>query len=238
MIDFHSHILPGMDDGPETVEESLGMLSESWKQGVDLICSTSHFYADEEDPEEFLKRRRDAYLTLRRAMGYSRHYPEILLGAEVLYFPGISVAEEVKALALERVPFLLIEPTMMPWTDEMLDEIEQCGKTLECLPVIAHIDRYMRMLDDDTLMDRVLEREILIQANASFFLHRDTVDLAMESLKKDRIHFIGSDCHNLDDRKPNMKDAYKVIRKRGGEKAFRTMNERIYRYLRPGTDRN
>ena len=233
MIDFHAHILPGMDDGPDGVKLSLKMLDESRRQGVDLICATSHFYADEEDPETFLDRRAAAYRTLCRAMGTGRPYPRILLGAEILYFPGISVAEEVKALVLERVPFLLVEPPMIPWSDTMLDEIEQCGEALSCLPVIAHIDRFMRMLDDYTLMDRVLERDILIQANASFFLHRDTADLAVESLKKDRIHFIGSDCHNMDSRRPNMGDAFEAIRDRGGEDAFYAMNDRICRYLKP-----
>ena len=68
MIDFHSHILPEMDDGAEDLETSLEMLRESRRQGVDIICSTSHFYADEEDPESFLTRRSDAYERLQEAV--------------------------------------------------------------------------------------------------------------------------------------------------------------------------
>ena len=112
MIDFHSHILPEMDDGAESLETSLAMLRESKRQGVDVICSTSHFYADEEDPHSFLSRRGTAYLRLCSAMGDSPDYPKIVLGAEVLYFPGISVADEIKALRLMGTPFLLIEPPM------------------------------------------------------------------------------------------------------------------------------
>ena len=55
MIDFHTHILPGMDDGASDAAESLAMLRTSYQQGVDTLFATSHFYADEEDPASFLK---------------------------------------------------------------------------------------------------------------------------------------------------------------------------------------
>ena len=231
MIDFHSHILPEMDDGSESVEMSLAMLRESRRQGVDLICSTSHFYADEEDPASFLRRRAAAFARLTAAMKNPEDYPQILLGAEVLYFPGISGAEEVKGLRLERFPFLLVEPPMMPWTDDMLDEVEDCGKTLQCVPVIAHIDRYMRILHDQTLFERVSGRKLLIQVNASFFLHRDTQEFAVECLRRDRFHFIGSDCHNLGDRRPNIGMAAGVIREAGASGTFADFNARLYQLL-------
>ena len=231
MIDFHSHILPEMDDGSDRVETSLAMLRESKRQGVDLICSTSHFYADEEDPGSFLRRRSEAFERLSASMENPAEYPKILLGAEVLYFPGISVAEEVRGLVLTGSPFLLVEPPMMPWSDAMLDEVEACGRTLHCIPVIAHIDRYMRILDDYTLFDRVSGRKLLIQVNASFFLHRDTVDFALECLRGDRFHMVGSDCHNMDDRRPNMGDAASVIREAGLSTHFAKFNERLYQVL-------
>ena len=88
MIDFHSHILPGVDDGPETLEQSLAMLRESFLQGVDLMVSTSHFYGGDEYPEDFLKRRNEAARQLNNAMLFSAEvYPKVVLGAEVLFFP-------------------------------------------------------------------------------------------------------------------------------------------------------
>ena len=231
MIDFHSHILPEMDDGSESVEMSLAMLRESKRQGVDLICSTSHFYADEEDPASFLRRRSRAYHRLVDAMKNTEDYPKILLGAEVLYFPGISVADEVKDLKLSGSPFLLVEPPMMPWSDAMLDEVEACGKSLHCIPVIAHIDRYMRILDDYTLFERVKGRKLLIQVNASFFLHRDSRDFALDCLCNDQFHMLGSDCHNMDDRCPNIGDAASVIRDAGLTDLYAKFNERLYQLL-------
>jgi len=99
MIDFHSHILPGMDDGPETLEQSLAMLRDSFLQGTDLMVSTSHFYGGEEYPREFLRRRTAAVRQLKNAMLLSTEvYPRVVLGAEVLFFPGISEAEEIPLL--------------------------------------------------------------------------------------------------------------------------------------------
>ena len=232
MVDFHSHILPEMDDGAESVETSLRMLRESARQGVNVIFATSHFYADQEDPEHFLARRAAAYERLRAEQEKSvQVYPDIYLGAEVLYFPGMSGAEELKMLTLGSTNCLLVEPPMMRWTDTMLDEIEQTGANLSCVPVIAHIDRYMRMLGDNMLFDRVNGRRILIQVNASFFIHEDSRQIALKYLSEGRIHLMGSDCHNMTDRAPNLGEAAAVIRKAGVLKPFSDFNKRIYYFL-------
>lgn len=232
MVDFHSHVLPGMDDGARNVGVSLDMLRESGAQGVDVLFSTSHFYADEEDPASFLSRRAAAYEELTEAMARTgAAYPEIHLGAEILYFPGMSCADELKGLSMGDTGCLLIEPPMMRWTDMMLDEIEQTGANLGRIPVIAHIDRFMRMLGDDTLFERVRDRKMLIQVNASFFLRSDSLPLALKYLSEGRIHFMGSDCHNMDDRAPNMGMAANVILGAGERGAFSAFNERIYYFL-------
>ena len=96
MIDFHSHILPGIDDGSRNVKMSLGMIEELSRQGVDTICATSHFYVTQRTPEHFLERRQEAYELLEPVL--PDNAPRILLGAEVLYFPGISRLESLPSL--------------------------------------------------------------------------------------------------------------------------------------------
>ena len=167
MVDFHSHILPNMDDGSSGIEESLAMLREQQRQGCDVVFSTSHFYADDEDPASFLRRREEAYSRLLEAME-GEALPQIHLGAEILYFPGMSEADELSGLKMGGTNCILIEPPMCRWTDLMLDEIEQVGRNLKCIPVIAHLDRFMRLLNDYTLMERVYSRRMLVQYNASF----------------------------------------------------------------------
>jgi protein-tyrosine phosphatase len=148
------------------------------------------------------------------------------LGAEILYFPGISVAEEITGMMMERTRCLLIEPPLMPWSDFMIDEIEQTGINFRCIPVIAHVDRYMRILRDYSLIDRLQDRKILIQVNASYFLHEQTRGKAIADLRNDKFHFIGSDCHNLTNRAPNLGAMAQTICDYGAEEM---LNDFYYR---------
>ena len=67
MFDFHSHILPGIDDGSKDAETSVNMIAEEIRQGVSGIALTPHFYADTDDPETFLEKRARAFDELREA---------------------------------------------------------------------------------------------------------------------------------------------------------------------------
>lgn len=233
MIDFHSHILPKMDDGPECVETSLAMLRESFLQGVDIMVSTSHFYANEDYPQAFLERRMKAAKALQDAMLLQAEvFPRIVLGAEVLYFPGISQAEELASLMIGNSRCMLVEPPMARWTDSMLDEILYMGEKLECRPVIAHVDRYMTYLGDEFLISRVLEREMLIQVNADYFLNPTTTKSAMKHLKQGDIHLIGSDCHNMSTRTPKLGQVRRLVRTYGLQNEFNMLRRNAARLLK------
>lgn len=232
MIDFHSHILPQVDDGSRSVEESLSMLSWSFQQGVDFIVSTSHFYGDEEYPQQFLERRNRAYEQLQNEMMISaEEYPRIILGAEVLFFPGISEAEEIVNLRIGSSKCILIEPPMAIWSDRMLDEIEQMGNHFDLIPVIAHVDRYMQILRDKTLIDRVRERDMLVQVNTNYFLDPKTIKSAIQNLKQGKIQLIGTDCHNLENRSPNLWLARRQIKAFGAELEFNRLHQNAVELL-------
>ena len=234
MIDYHCHILPQMDDGPDRLSECLTMLRRSKEQGVEVMVSTSHFYADEDYPAQFVERRNAAFRCLREAMGRNTEsYPLIVLGAEVLYFPGISQAQDIEKLTIGSGRTILVEPPMAPWSDTMLDEIVELEENLHCRPVVAHVDRYMRMLKDKHLLDRVLERNLLVQVNASWFLDPKTVKSAVRNLKQGKIHLIGSDCHNLLGRSPNLGQARQQAKAFGAEAEFEELRRNALRLLFP-----
>ena len=234
MIDYHCHILPQMDDGPDRLSECLTMLRRSKEQGVEVMVSTSHFYADEDYPAQFVERRNAAFRRLREAMlRDAEGYPLVVLGAEVLYFPGISQAQDIEKLVIGSGRTILVEPPMAPWSDTMLDEIVELGENLRCQPVVAHVDRYMRLLKDKRLMDRVLERNLLVQVNASWFVDPKTVRFAVRNLKKGNIHLIGSDCHNLLSRSPNLGQARQQAKAFGAEAEFDELRRNAVRLLFP-----
>ena len=225
MIDFHSHILPGMDDGPRSVVESLDMLRSMLRQGVDTVVSTSHFYANDEYPGDFLKRRELAAGRLKEAMLFSEEiYPDVILGAEVLYFPGISEAEEIEQLRIENTRCILIEPPMAPWSEDMLDDIQYMGENMNLQPVIAHVDRYMSVLKDAALIDRVLRRNMIVQVNGTYFQNPKTKRAALKNLKAGKIQLIGSDCHNMASRPPDLGAARSVARMNRTEAEFQQLH--------------
>lgn len=217
MIDFHSHFLPGIDDGSDSVETSLRMLAMWREQGIGRICATPHFYAEHDTPERFLRRRQAAYEALLTAAG-AQPLPKIRLGAEVRYFTGVSTVESLPELCLSGTSFLLLEMPFVPWTERMLEEvavIRQRG----LFPVAAHLERYLSF-NSPKLIRRFMDMDIFIQCNAEFFLERRTARKALRLLREERIHFLGSDAHNLSSRAPNLGPALALIEGKLGPAAL------------------
>ena len=142
MMDFHSHVLPGMDDGSRSVEESIGMLHQMAVQGVNRVAATSHFYAFQESPESFLSRRAEAAACLKEAMEREEGLPEIHLGAEVRYYEGMSRTEALHEMVIEGTRLLLLEMPFTAWNERMLYEVRELEDNLRCTVLIAHIERY------------------------------------------------------------------------------------------------
>ena len=220
LTDFHSHILPGIDDGSPDPETSIAMLQREWQQGIRRVVATPHFYPRYEDPEKFLRRRNRAEEQLRRAMEAHSDLPELLVGAEVYYFRGISESEWLPQLTIQGTGAVLIEMPPAPWTETMLRELADIRVRWGYTPIIAHIDRYIGPLRTFGLPRKLQRLPVLVQANASFFLERRIASMAMKMLKADQIQLLGSDCHNLTDRTPNLGMARSVIERKLGSKAL------------------
>lgn len=231
MIDFHSHILPGIDDGSENVEMSLQMVSALQQQGVDTICATSHFYATERTPQRFLFRREEAFEALKDALPADA--PTILLGAEVLYFPGIAHMEELPELCLEGTNLLLLEMPFERWTEYMIREVMDIAHSGRFTILMAHIERYY-FQQPVSVWDSFLDNNILLQSNAEFFLPFLSRIRALKLLKQGRIHLLGSDCHNMSDRAPRLQEARTIIKNRTSDDYLDYIDELGRLILRTG----
>lgn len=236
VIDFHSHILPNVDDGSDSVSQSLDMLRLEAEQGVDCVVATPHFYANYDSPERFLRRRAAAEARLREAMAETGNFSEIIMGAEVYYFPGISESEPLLELTFSSKRCILLEMPEPPWTASMYREMERIWEKWGVTPVIAHVDRYIRPFKTHGIPDRLAQLPVLVQANAEFFLNRATRGLALRLLREDKIQLLGSDCHNMGSRKPNLADASSLIRKRLGQETIDRINSRGRALLLPDRD--
>lgn len=214
MIDFHSHFLPQMDDGSSSVEESIAMLRASYDYGVKVIVSTSHFRAQKEDPDSFLKRRAEALAKLPSDM---ENVPKIVLGAEVYYFDNMSHSDSVKKLRLEGTDYILVEMPFTRWSDNVVRDVCSIRKRLGLTPYLAHIERYLKYQKGTDYIERLMGEGVLIQSNASFFLDFSTGHKAMKMLKNGEINLLGSDTHNMTVRKPDLGPAVQKIEKKLGK---------------------
>lgn len=224
MIDFHSHILPGMDDGSRNVKESLQMLDASARQGITYIAATPHFIPSESSLEDFLRCRQRAFSQLKDV--WNPTFPRILLGAEVFYFDGMSRVEQMKVLCIEGTALLLLEMPSRTWTERMVREVAALQNRSDLNVLLAHIERYLGF-QRKKVWDGLLQAGVLMQCNASFFLRWNTRRRALHLLEAGKIHLLGSDCHNMEKRAPRMGAALEVI----GEKNRRALEERCFRML-------
>lgn len=216
IIDFHSHVLPGIDDGSSSVEESIAMLRKEAEQGITHVVATPHFYAQSDSPERFLRRRAEAEARLREAMAEHTGLPTLSVGAEVYFFRGISDSDILEALTINDTEYLLLEMPMARWTDPMYREMEEIPAKQGLTPIVAHVDRYIGPFQTHGIPQRLEQLPVLVQANASFFLRGMTRPMAMRMLREDRIHLLGSDCHNMADRAPNLGNAVAEIQRHLG----------------------
>ena len=224
VVDFHSHILPEIDDGSASVEESIAMLQMEYEQGIKHVIATPHFYARRDNLEQFMERRARSEQMLRKELARHIGLPELIVGAEVHFFTGISNSKAISNLVIDSTKCILIEMPYPPWTKEMYHELEQIHSKQGLVPIIAHVDRYISRFRTFGIPQKLAELPVLVQANAEFFLDRHTSSMALRMLREDRIHLLGSDCHNLKSRKPNLEAALNLIRKRLGEDALERIN--------------
>lgn len=228
MIDWHNHILPGMDDGSKDVAESISMLAMQTAQGVKTVIATPHFYANDETVDSFVERRAKAMEALKEQL--PENSPDIFLGAEVRYYQGISRLEGLKELRIEGTKLLLLEMPMSVWTESMVRElIELSGKNSVKI-VLAHVDRYLR-LQKQSVWDRIMESGIMMQINGSFITSLASKRKALALLEEGVVQFLGSDCHNLTSRPPVLGKALEVVRKKFGDEYVDQMQQYGYSLL-------
>lgn len=203
--DFHTHILPGIDDGSRNADMSVQMLKKEEEQGVERVIATPHFYPSDESLEDFLLKRTDALRKVRESYGGNI---EIVPGAEIFIYGGFSHSNNMEKLCIEGTNAVLLE---MPdiWTPRLIDDIFKI-RDEGFWPVVAHVDRYIN-LRNRRLINALIEENISMQANTGFILNKRTRKTALKMLQNQTIHFIGSDCHNLTTRKPDIGECSRYL---------------------------
>ena len=214
IIDLHSHVLPGIDDGSQSVEMSLAMLRREAEQGVTVVCATSHYYAKHSSIPAFCERRAEALERLAAVL--TDGLPRVLPAAEVAYFPRME-EQDLTPLCIQGTRTLMLEMPFADWTGLQLETVE--ALVLDCRydVVLVHPERFCFSKSNKHKLEKLAELPIGLQVNAGSLLRWGTRRLALDILQMAHMPLLGSDCHNLTSRPPNLKEGRKVVMQKLGE---------------------
>lgn len=216
MIDFHSHILPGIDDGAKDIETAAKMLTLSKSMGVDTVVATPHFYPWQDSVPEFLKKREESYKKLVEYISVHKlDVPEVILGAEVA-FSGDILNIDIGKLTIGNTEAILIELPFEYWNEWIYTELYRLSMEFGLDIILAHIERYIPGHRDFTKVEPFFDMNMCIQVNADSFLDRKGMKIIKKLVKRDKLHLIGSDMHNLENRITHMDEAVKKAGKKFG----------------------
>lgn len=216
MIDLHCHILPGIDDGAKTIDDSLALIEAEQRQNVNSIVFTPHFNIERISVEEFSERRKCSMNTLISSPDFAEYNISVKTGAEV-YFSLKLMDTDIKPLCFDGTDYILIElpVTERPYgLNHTLTDIINRGY----IPILAHVERYSYFSADPTMLYDLVMKGCLAQINASSLLrNNNTTSLALKYIKWEMVHIVCSDCHSIEHRPPNMKKAFSYIEKKLGK---------------------
>ncbi len=209
VFDFHSHILPGIDDGSRNIETSINMINKLKESGVEIIVATPHFYADKDRVDTFVNNREVAYEDLMEI--YDNDMPKLLLGAEVAFFKGISKAEKLSQLLIEGTNAMLLELPFTKWDESVINELEYLIHQRKITIILAHLERYMGILWNKPYIKKIFEMPVYIQINAESLIDAKRRNSVLKLFKKEQAHLLGSDCHGMHHRAPNLREGRDII---------------------------
>ncbi len=225
MVDIHCHLLYGVDDGPDTIEESKAMLIEAARQGVDAVILTPHYRQGmfPHDPDT-IRRHYSELLPIAKEAGV-----RMFLGTE--YHIDSECVEKLKGgrcLPLAGSEYVLAEyshDTSYSFIKETVQDLQFAGY----MPVIAHAERYACLVDDPGLVEELRRAGALIQLNADAVLGRtvrDEKQFCKNILNSGWADIIASDSHDLKERPCQMEKCRAFAAKKYGEAAAERMFEK------------
>lgn len=219
MIDTHSHILPELDDGSKSVDESIKMLQVLKEQGITHIIATPHFKMTDSKKsiDDFISKRNQSYQKLKSAIdSQGLELPKIHLGAEVLLTMDFIETEEKNKLCIENTDLMLIELPYYEWQSWMFRLLDELCKTTGIEPIIAHADRYVDFVSNE-MYESLFSLGYKTQVNAEFVNDKTAVKKLKKWLKSGQICYVGSDAHGIDFRPPTFDNYFSKIKKTAGD---------------------
>lgn len=226
LVETHCHILPGIDDGAPDVETSVKMVRRLKEQGAKAIILTPHYYSDSISYGNFIENRNAAFKQLSAALDDDD--PKLIPAAEVYITEYLFNNESLKKLCIGNSGYALIEHSFScDFSQKTYERLLNLNYDFGIKPILAHIERYNALMNDEDLLDEYINAGCLTQVNISSFSDapRGIRKKLIKYLESGRIHFIGSDCHNLSSRAPEYENGVNVILKKCGAQALEILEQ-------------
>lgn len=217
-VDMHCHILPEVDDGSQSPEETKAMLRQAWEEGIRVIVATPHYHRTRgKNDLELIKKQ--LLLTRQMAKEISPKM-QVCLGMEIYYGEDIpALLKEGKIVSIRKSRYVLLEFS----PDDEFQHIVNAVRKLQMsghAVIVAHIERYNCMRKDISRVEYLKEMGAYIQVNTGSITGsygRSVKKFLREILQEGFVHVVGTDAHGPEKRSPKMREAYKEVMKRCGE---------------------
>ena len=217
-VDIHCHILPGVDDGSQTPEETKAMLQKAWDEGIQIMVATPHYHKQRgKNDIELIKK----LLLLTRKLAKEVHPKmQICLGMEIYYGEDVpELLKEGRVVSIRKSRYILVEFSPGDEFQYILNavrKLQMSGHTV----IIAHIERYNCLRKDISNVEYLREMGAYLQVNTGSITGsygRSVKKFLREVLKAHLVQLVGTDAHGSERRTPKMQEAYKEVVKRCGE---------------------
>ena len=221
-IDIHSHILPGVDDGSESMEQTVRMLHTAIKEGISTIIATPHYEPGGDNPsvEELNNIMKQVQ---EEALKIDKNF-KLYLGNEVFYSESVvSLLKSGDALTLAGSRYVLIE---FPYGADFKSIYKGINNFIYhgYIPILAHVERYYNIHRRQEMIEELIKMGCYIQMNSSSliggFMNTDA-SYNRKILNKGLVHFVASDCHCDRIRVPIMQTAVNQLLKKCDEEAVK-----------------
>ena len=212
MIDFHNHVLPGVDDGSKNMEMTLNMLRTASNQGVKKIINTTHLqHPKMEGKNTDFEYIQDISKKVINEAKYNGIDIDIKIASEVYYLPNLCELIDNPLATINNYMLIEFPAIIVPNNfEETFFQLKLKGIT----PILAHPERYRFVQEDVGKLERLKEMDVLFQIDAGSIIGHfgnKTKKTSMNMLTMGYCHLIGSDAHNDKRRSFCLKDAYSII---------------------------
>lgn len=223
LADLHTHILPGIDDGAQDLQESLRLLEAEAENGADTLVFTPHFKPQHLKPQTFFENRARAWETLRP---HIKEGVSVYLGAEVLYSEYLPNLENIRDFCIGQTDYLLLEmPYRAVFDDKVIGSVERLSGEHGIIPVLAHVERYEAVLRDPHVLSRFREFGCLFQVNADSILQKNFLmkNFLRRLVRIGYLDLVASDCHDPVGRTVSLRAAHEALAERFGPQILREL---------------